>query len=63
VLVFTPQTYKTNLSSPQLAEQLYRELVSYKHRNLMRAYWALLAGFVPLVVAVVYYLKLLAGPG
>jgi hypothetical protein len=27
VRVFTPETYKTNLSSPQLAEQLYRELV------------------------------------
>jgi len=63
VRVFTPDTYKTNLSSPQLAEQLYRELVGYKHRNLKRAYWALLAGFVPLVVAVVYYLKLLDGPG
>jgi p-aminobenzoyl-glutamate transporter AbgT len=63
VRVFTPETYKTNLSSPQLAEQLYRELVSYKHRNLKRAYWALLAGFVPLVVAVVYYLRLLDGPG
>jgi hypothetical protein len=38
-------------------------MVGYKHRNLKRAYWALLAGFVPLVVAVVYYLKLLDGPG
>ena len=63
VRVFTPETYKTNLSSPQLAEQLYQELVGYKHRNLKRAYWALLAGFVPLVVAVVFYLKLLDGPG
>jgi hypothetical protein len=63
VRVFTPKNYKTNLSSPELAEQLYRELVGYKHRNLKRAYWALLAGFVPLVMAVVYYLKLLDGPG
>ena len=63
VRVFTPETYKTNLSSPQLAEEFYREMVGYKHRNLKRAYWALLAGFVPLVVAVVYYLKLLDGPG
>jgi hypothetical protein len=63
VRVFTPKNYETNLSSPQLAEQLYQDLVSYKHRNLKRAYWALLAGFVPLVVAVVYYLKLLDGPG
>jgi len=63
VQVFTPKNYETNLSSPELAEQLYRDLVDYKHRNLKRAYWALLAGFVPLVVAVVYYLKLLDGPG
>ena len=63
VSVFTPETYKTNLSSPELAEQLYQELVSYTHRNLKRAYWALLAGFVPLVVAMVFYLKLLDGPG
>ena len=63
VRVFTPETYKTNLSSPQLAKQLYQDLVSYKHRNLKRAYWALLAGFVPLVVAMVFYLKLLDGPG
>jgi hypothetical protein len=34
-------------------------MVGYKHRNLKRAYWALLAGFVPLVIAVVYYLKML----
>lgn len=63
VRVFTPETYKTNLSSPQLAESVYREMVGYKHRNLKRAYWALMAGFVPLVIAVVYYLKFLDGPG
>ncbi len=63
VRVFTPETYKTNLSSPQLAESVYREMVGYKHRNLKRAYWALMAGFVPLVIAVVYYLKMLDGPG
>jgi hypothetical protein len=34
-------------------------MVCYKHRNLLRAYWALLAGFVPLVVAIVYYLRVL----
>ena len=57
VRVFTPETYKTNLSSPGLAESVYKEMVGYKHRNLKRAYWALMAGFVPLVVAMVYYLK------
>jgi hypothetical protein len=63
VRVFTPKNYETNLSSPELAEQLYRDLVGYKHRNLKRAYWALLAGFVPLVVSVVCYLRFLDGSG
>lgn len=62
VRVFTPENYKTNLSSPTLAEQVYREIVGYKRRNLKRAYWALLIGFVPLIVAIIYYLKLLDGP-
>jgi hypothetical protein len=63
VRVFTPKNYETNLSSPELAEQLYRELVNYKHRNLKRAHWALLAGFLPLAVSAVYYLRLMDGPG
>jgi p-aminobenzoyl-glutamate transporter AbgT len=63
VRVFTPETYKTNLSSPELAEGVYKEMVGYKHRNLKRAYWALMAGFVMMIVAVVYYLKFLDGPG
>ena len=62
VRVFKPETYKTNLSSPDQAEQFYRDLVRYKHQNLLRAYWALLAGFVPMLLAVICYLKLLAGP-
>jgi hypothetical protein len=63
VHVFMPETYKTNLSSPRLAEDFYRKMVSYKHRNLLMAYYALLAGFVLLVAAVVCYLRLLDGPG
>jgi hypothetical protein len=59
VRVFTPETYKTNLSSPELAEGVYKVMVGYKHRNLKRAYWALMAGFVMMVAAVVYYLKFL----
>jgi len=61
VRVFTPETYKTNLSSPEKAEQFYRKMVRYKHRNLKRAYWALLSGFVPMLVAIVCYLRLLDG--
>ena len=63
VRVFTPETYRTNLSSPELAEGVYKEMVGYKHRNLKRAYWALMAGFVMMVAAVVYYLRFLDGPG
>lgn len=63
VQVFTPKNYETNLSSPELAEQLHRELVEYKHKNLKRAHLALLAGFLPLVISVVRYLLLMDGPG
>ena len=61
VRVFTPKTYKTNLSSPEMAEQFYREMVRHKHRNLKRAYWALLFGFVRMLAAIVCYLRLLDG--
>ena len=60
--VFTPETYQTNLSSPDLAEQFHRDLVSYKHKNLKRAHKALLAGFAFMLAAVIYYLWLLDGP-
>lgn len=62
VRVFTPETYQTNLSSPDLAEKFHRELVRYKHRNLKRAHRALLAGFALMLAAVVVYLRLLDGP-
>lgn len=56
----TRETYKRDLQEqPQLAvacRGVYKEMVGYKHRNLKRAYWSLLAGFVPLVIAVVHYL-------
>ncbi|MGV8175745.1 MAG: hypothetical protein ACP5OU_08605 [Methanothrix sp.] len=60
--VFTPETYQTNLSSPDLAEQFHRNLVRYKHENLKKAHSALLAGFGLMLAAVVYYLWLLDGP-
>ena len=40
----------------------YRDLVRYKHQNLLPAYFALLAGFFPMLLAVICYLKLLDGP-
>jgi hypothetical protein len=60
--VFTPETYQTNLSSPDLAEQFHRDLVKYKHENLKKAHRALLAGFGLMLLAVVAYLWLLGGP-
>lgn len=63
VQVFTPKNYETNLSSPELAERFHREMVDYKHKNLKRAHLALLAGFLPLMISVVYYLRLMDGPG
>ena len=60
--VFTPETYQTNLSSPDLAEQFHRNLVKYKHKNLKRAHKTLLAGFAFMLAAVIYYLWLLDGP-
>ena len=56
VRVFKPKTYKTNLSSPDLARQMYGEIVSYKHEQLQRAHFFLVLGFVPLVVNIVLYL-------
>ena len=56
VRVFKPKTYKTNLSSPDLARQMYEDVVSYKHKQLGRAHIFLLLGFVPLVVNIVLYL-------
>jgi p-aminobenzoyl-glutamate transporter AbgT len=60
IRVFTPENYKTNLNSPQMAEQFYRQMVGYKHRNLKRAYWALLFGVTAMLAAVVCYFKMLA---
>jgi hypothetical protein len=60
--VFTPETYQTNLSSPDLAEKFHRDLVRYKHENLKKAHRALLAGFAMMLLAMVAYLLLLDGP-
>lgn len=63
VMVFTPEIYKTNLGSPDLAKEVYLEIVGYKHKNLKRAHMALLAGFVFLIVAIVYYLRSVPASG
>lgn len=56
VLVFKPETYRTSLDSPDLAQKVYKRIVAYKHRQLVRAHRLLAAGFVPLIINVVLYL-------
>ena len=62
IRVFKPETYKTNLNSPDLAREMYYEVVAYKKKQLQRAYYALVLGFVPLVVNVVAYLVYFPAP-
>jgi len=56
VRVFKPVTYKTNLSSPDLARQMYGEMVTYKQKQLQRAHLFLVLGLIPLVLNIVLYL-------
>ena len=56
VRVFSPETYKTNLQSPDLAREMLQEIVAYKHSQLKSAHKALLLGFVLLVVNIIVYL-------
>jgi hypothetical protein len=56
VSVFAPETYKTNLQSPDMAKEMLQEIVAYKHKQLKSAHMALLVGFVLLVVNIIVYL-------
>lgn len=56
VRVFAPETYKTNLQSPQLAREMLARMADYKHLQLQRAHRALLLGFLLLVVNIIVYL-------
>ena len=58
ILVFKPETYRTNLDSPDLARETYEQVVAYKHKQLRRAHIALVLGFVPLIVNVVLFWRL-----
>jgi hypothetical protein len=62
VQVFKPETYSTNLSSPDLAKETLTAIVQYKKKRLDQAYLALLFGFIPLIGAIIYYLKYLPKP-
>jgi hypothetical protein len=56
VCVFIPETYNTNLQSPDLAKEMLQQMAAYKHQQLLRAHKALLLGFVLLAVNIVIYL-------
>ncbi len=56
ILVFKPEIYRTNLNSPTVARDDYSAIAAYKHRQLQRAYIALVVGFIPLLINVVLYL-------
>jgi hypothetical protein len=62
VRVFIPETYRANLNSPDLARETYYEIVSYKRRQLQRAHYLLVGGFVPLVLNVIVYVALVPVP-
>ena len=62
VKVFKPETYKTNRSSPDLARDTLMKIVEYKKKKLDQAYLMLLIGFIPLIGAILYYLKYLPKP-
>ena len=58
ILVFKPETYHTNLDSPDLARETYQAIVAYKHRQLRCAHVALVIGFVLLIVNVIAFWRL-----
>jgi hypothetical protein len=57
-LCFSPKPYRTNLRSPDLAERFYRDIVQYKHRQLVRSYSTLLIGFILVLANAFGYLYL-----
>lgn len=58
VRVFKPETYTSNLESPDDAREAYYKIVTYKRTQLGRAHRFLVLGFLPLVVNIVAYLLL-----
>ncbi len=62
ILVFKPQTYSTNLRSPELAQETYQAIAAYKHTQLKRAHTLVVLGFVPLLVNVLIYLIWIPAP-
>jgi hypothetical protein len=62
IKVFNPVSYPTNLNSSTLAEKTYKQIVGFKYKMLRRAHISLLIGFIPFVIAIVYYLTLPVAP-
>ena len=58
VRVFLPETYASNLESPDAARGTYQKIVAYKRTQLGLAHRLLVLGFLPLVVNIVAYLLL-----
>jgi hypothetical protein len=56
VRVFSPETYKTNLQSPDLGREMLQDIMAYKQRQLRLAHKALRLGFVLLIVNIIVYL-------
>ena len=60
--VFTPETYQTNLSSPDSGRAVSPRSGQIQAQEPQAAHRALLAGFAFMLAAVVAYLWLLDGP-
>jgi hypothetical protein len=56
ILVLKPEIYITNLLAPEIAQEFYEKIISYKHKQLNRAYLALASGFIPLLINIFVYL-------
>jgi len=54
---FSPKSYRTNLRSPDLAEKFYRDITHYKHRQLVRSYYALVVGFILVLANAIGFLQ------
>ena len=59
IRVFKPERYPTNLDSPDMAKDLHHGIVIYKKGQLQQAYYALVAGFCFLIIAVAVYFMVL----
>jgi len=62
VRVFKPETYRTNLGSPDLAREFYQEVAAFKHRNLRWAYAFFWPSFIFVLINVLIYLIFVPPP-